>query len=143
VLRKSDSIFICVMACVAINTPWRNAAFGSGALPTTGAAAGGRCSSNKWLYRWWCNRNRWKNRWLHNNRISNLYSISTASVRNLNRVGIVHFLHNDRVIACGCVCIRSPYNMIGTSNGSQSSDSVSGYRRWPMSMRHISLDDRS
>ena len=29
------------MACIAANTPWINAAFGSGTLPTTGAAAGG------------------------------------------------------------------------------------------------------
>jgi len=40
-LRWSDTMFICVMACIAAMTPCINATFGSGTLPATGAAGGG------------------------------------------------------------------------------------------------------
>jgi len=144
VLRKSDSIFICVMACIVANTPWSNAAFGSGALPTTGATAGGApptggCTGGGTTgidgRAGGC--------------ITTGLVICTPLALPLCGISIAlasltFFTYaNDPVIAYGCVCIRSPYNMIGTSNGSQSGDSVSAYRRWPISMQHISSDDRS
>ena len=119
------------MAYIADNTPWSNTAFGSGALPATGATTGGAPpgavgGTGGGVVRM-------------GGRIGGC--ITTGSVictpLALRPYGIsialasfTFFTYaNDPVIAYGCVCISSLCNTMGTSNGSQSGDSVSAYRR--------------